>query len=138
MTYEKSCGAVVFTVVQGEVKYLLIRSKTGAYGFPKGHVEGDETEVETALREVFEETNLKIDLIDGFRETTEYPLPRKANTVKLVVFFLGSFKDQEIKYQREELSGACLASYPDAVKLLRYENTKRILKAADGFINKKI
>ena len=67
MTYEKSCGAVVFTKVDDEIRYLLVSNKEGIYGFPKGHVEENETEQETAIREVYEETNLKIDLINEFR-----------------------------------------------------------------------
>ena len=61
MTWEKSCGAVVFTRENGQVKYLLVANLEGIYGFPKGHVEAGETEVETALREVREETGLTIE-----------------------------------------------------------------------------
>ena len=43
MTYETSCGAVVFTRRGGEIFYVIIRSIEGYYGFPKGHMEGDET-----------------------------------------------------------------------------------------------
>lgn len=39
MSYEISCGAVVFTRVEGEIKYVIIRSNEGWYGFPKGHTE---------------------------------------------------------------------------------------------------
>lgn len=39
MIYEKSCGAVVFTKIDSEIKYLLVSNKEGIYGFPKGHVE---------------------------------------------------------------------------------------------------
>jgi 8-oxo-dGTP pyrophosphatase MutT (NUDIX family) len=74
---EKSCGAVVFTRVNNKIKYLLIRSLTGTYGFPKGHVEAGETEEQTALREVFEEVGVKIDLLRGFKTVVEYSLPRK-------------------------------------------------------------
>ena len=50
MAFEKSCGAVVFTRVGGELRYVLAQSLRGHYGFPKGHVEPGETETETALR----------------------------------------------------------------------------------------
>jgi 8-oxo-dGTP pyrophosphatase MutT (NUDIX family) len=83
MNYEKSCGAVVFQKVDGEIRYLLISSLEGIYGFPKGHMEGNETEIETALREVKEETNLDIELIAGFRTSTEYMLPKKQDTLKI-------------------------------------------------------
>ena len=72
MKIEKSCGAVVFTRVNGEIKYLLIKSVTGFYGFPKGHVEIGESETQTALREIFEEVGLRVRLIPDFRREDEY------------------------------------------------------------------
>lgn len=62
MNYEISCGGVVFTRKNGKLLYVIIRSLEGYYGFPKGHMEGDETEEQTALREIFEETGLKLKL----------------------------------------------------------------------------
>ena len=59
MVYEKSCGAlVVRQEEQGNRMYILmIRHRPGGYrSFPKGHVEAGETERQTAVREVREET----------------------------------------------------------------------------------
>ena len=47
---EKSCGAVLYTIENNEILYLLVRDSRGICGLPKGHVEPGETEVETALR----------------------------------------------------------------------------------------
>ena len=90
MIYEKSCGAVVFTRINNQIKYLLIRNLTGIYGFPKGHVEQGETEEETALREVFEEVGLAVKLLPGFRSQDEHPIPQKENTIKQIVYFLAN------------------------------------------------
>lgn len=41
MTSEYSCGAVVFTRIDGAPHYLLVRVKDqqgGCHGFPKGHM----------------------------------------------------------------------------------------------------
>ena len=84
MIYEKSCGAVVFTRINSEIKYLLIRNLTGIYGFPKGHVKQGETEEETALREIFEEVGLSVKLLPGFRSEDEHPIPQKENTIKQI------------------------------------------------------
>ena len=63
MVNEKSCGAIVFSYENGIRKYVITRG-TGIYkefcGFPKGHMEPGETETETALREVKEETGLDV------------------------------------------------------------------------------
>ena len=134
MTYEKSCGAVVFTKINKEIKYLLVSNLSGIYGFPKGHVEGNETEIETALREVFEETGLKITLIDGFRTTDEHRIPEKKDTIKRLTYFLGTFENQQIIFQKEELSSARLASYTEAMKLFQFESSKRILTEANDYL----
>ena len=134
MKYEKSCGAVVFTRINNEIKYLIIRSLTGIYGFPKGHSEKNESEEETALREVLEETGIKINLVPNFRSEDEYPLPKKENTAKRVVYFLGEYQNQEITYQKEELTGAALEDYESAMALLQFEGVKRILTEANSFL----
>ena len=133
MTHEISCGAVVFTRVHGEIKYVLARALGGHYGFPKGHVEPGETEEETALREVYEEVHLRPALIVGFRETSEYYIP-DVDVQKQVVFFLGEYRDQEIIAQKEELLCAVLVSYEQAMGLLRYEDNRRILSKANAFL----
>ena len=73
MTHEKSCGALIYRKKQGEYELLLIRHRSGGHwSFPKGHVENNETEIETALREIREETGLRVALQKGFRQCVEY------------------------------------------------------------------
>ena len=137
MTHEKSCGAVVFTKTGKDIKYLLVQSLDGIYGFPKGHMESGETEVETTLREVYEETNVNIELIDGFREKVEYKNPKNNDTIKQVTYLLGEFRNQKVIWQSEELSGAYLVTYTEAMDLLRFESLKQILEEADNYIKTK-
>ena len=82
MQHEKSCGAVVFTRTDKGVKYLLIANLKGIYGFPKGHVEAGETEEQTALREIREETGLRVTLVPGFRAVDEHLIPEKQDTMQ--------------------------------------------------------
>lgn len=134
MKYEKSCGAVVFTRVGGEIKYVLAQSLEGIYGFPKGHMEAKETEEETAIREIWEEVHIRPALLPGFRSVSEYMLPNKKDTVKTVVFFLGEYANQEIIPQKEELKSAVLVSYPEAMTIIPYADTRRILQEANHFL----
>ena len=134
MIYEKSSGAVVFTRSNNEVQYLLIRSLTGIYGFPKGHVEQGEAEEQTAQREVFEEVGLSVELLPGFRIEEEYPVPQKENTIKQIVYFLGEYCNQEFVYQKEELTDALLVDYKTAMTLFQFESSKRILTEANNFL----
>ena len=59
MIKEKSCGAIVYRKYHGNTEILLIKHiNSGHWSFPKGHVERGETEVQTAHREILEETNI--------------------------------------------------------------------------------
>ena len=55
MNYEKSCGFVVYKKIDNINYYLLIKSLNGDVGFPKGHMELGETEIQTAIRELKDE-----------------------------------------------------------------------------------
>ena len=135
MNDEKSCGAVVYTKVDGTIRYVLAQSLDGFWGLPKGHMEKGETEEQTALREVYEEVHLRVSLLQGFRRTDAYALPGKENVLKQVVFFCAEYDDQEIIAQAEELQSACLATYEEALRLLAFESTKRILREAHDFLS---
>ena len=133
MKREKSCGIIVFTRIGGVIKYVIIKSINGLYGFPKGHIEKDETEIQTALREVSEEVGLSPIIIDGFKEIVEYYIPF-IDVQKEVVYFLGEYKDQNIVFQREELISAELMTFNEAIEVFTHENNKELLKKADYFI----
>ncbi len=137
MNEEKSCGAVVFTKENGKIQYLLVQNLHGIYGFPKGHVEPGEGETETARREVFEETGLKVDFLPGFRAEDVYPSPAIEGVMKRVVYFLAEFSGQEYCFQKTEISGGGLCAYQEAVNLLQFESTKRILTEANRFLSAK-
>ena len=139
MNYEYSCGAVVFTRIDGAPHYLLVRAKDqpeGCHGFPKGHMEPGETERETALREIFEETGLRVELLEGFRAVTEYPLPTPPDTRKRVVFFLAEYADQQVRIQETELAGFVLAPVPEALALTEFADSKQILTDAHAFLTR--
>lgn len=137
MKREKSCGAVVYTLVDGKIFYLLIKSLSGVYGFPKGHVESGESEEETALREVFEEVGIKLTLDRNFRIEDEYTIPYHDGILKRVVYFLGYYSDQIIRSLETELEDAILVDYQTAIALFQHESNRWILSEADRFIREK-
>ena len=137
MKKEKSCGAVVFTQDGGSIRYVIIKSKTGTYGFPKGHVEGRESELETARREVREETGLDVEFKSDFRATDSYCFKIEDKEIsKEVVYFLASFSEQTPVPQESELSGIYILGYEDALSLLQFEGARRILREANEFLSR--
>ena len=139
MNYEYSCGAVVFTRIDGEPHYVLVRAKdqpVGCHGFPKGHMEPGETEEQTALREIYEEVGLRVCLLPGFRAVTEYALPTPPDTRKRVVFFLAEYEGQETTVQESELAAVTIAPWPQALELTEFADSKQILTEAHEFLSK--
>lgn len=134
MKKEKSCGAVIYKYENNKLFFLIVKHNAGHYSFPKGHVEKDETEEETALREVKEETNLDIKLIKGFRKKITYS--PKENTIKDVIFFLANPLNENIKAQEEEIKQIAWYNEKDALNIITHQDDQNILKKAILFINK--
>lgn len=129
MDFEKSCGAVIYRKIDGILEFLIISHRNdGHWGFPKGHVEKNESEEETGVREVFEETGLQVALIDGFRVSVEYLI--KQNTIKEVVYFLAEVHDQVVNIEVEEVVDYKWSSLKQTKQLLSYESSKEVLEKA--------
>lgn len=122
MKYEKSCGAVV---LDGD-KVLIIQQNEGHWGFPKGHVEEGETEVQTAVREIKEETNIDVKVDDKYRYVEVYS--PKENVEKEVVFFVASKVGGNVVAQEEEVQNIEWLSITNAMERLTYESSKRVLR----------
>lgn len=135
MKWEKSCGVVAYKTIDNVNNYLLIRAFNGDTGFPKGHVEEGERETETAIRELKEETNVEVELVPGFRREMEYAIPSKKNVSKKVVYFLGRCTKSYIIPQKSEISEAKFVPFDEALKVITFEDSKRILRDAEAMIN---
>jgi len=133
MTKEKSCGALVLHKDGDKTKILILKHRLGGHwSFPKGHVEKNETELETAWREVYEETGIQIKICDNFREMVSYS--PKPGVCKDVVYFLGYAKDKETSMQVEEVSEIKWVDLSSAHEFLTYYNDKQLLKSAKKYI----
>ncbi|MDE0741094.1 MAG: NUDIX domain-containing protein [Candidatus Poseidoniia archaeon] len=137
---EKSCGLVVFN----SNKILLLKysanntqGEGGHWDFPKGHVEQNETELETALRELEEETGIsKVEIIADFRHSISYTFSRRSESIsKEVIFFLASTVEKRVTLSHEHIDYAWL-DFNNALEKLTYENARQILKKALPYTKK--
>ena len=135
MRYIKSCGFIVYKAENNENYYLIIKSHNGDVGFPKGHMESGESELQTAIRELKEETGIDVDTIHDFRYQIEYPLPRVPDAMKQTVYFLGKCASDDIIIQETEVASAEFVPYDKAIEKLTFEETKNMLKKANDIIN---
>ena len=125
--YEKSCGAVVYRKTPREgTKILLVKNHNGkCWTFPKGHIESNESEKQTALREIKEETGLSVTIEPNFRQTSIYRPYGKIK--KYVVFFLARACESSVVIQKNEIDYYLWVSLDDAMKLCSHDNDTKIL-----------
>ncbi len=122
MKYEKSCGCIVID----NNKVLLVKHNEGHWDFPKGHVENNETEIQTAIREVKEETNIDVEVNEKHRYTIEYS--PEEGVWKEVVYFIATKKTDIIIPQKSEVEKVEWFLFNKAIEKITFDNSREVLK----------
>ena len=134
MIREKSCGAIVYTNADGERLYLVEQMLGGHWGVPKGHIEANENEKETALREIKEEVGLDVVIDCGFRAIDTYsPVD---GIIKDVVYFVAYSKSTDTIMQIEEVRDIKWVKLKEALDLIKFTSMQEILILADKYLSK--
>lgn len=133
---EKSCGAIVYKEENGILKFLLVYQSNGHHSFPKGHMEIGETEVDTAIREIKEETNLDVELDTDFRCEISYIIETK-NIWKDSVYFLATPITYNLINQEGEIIECTWNTYEEVIEKLEYDNIKEVFQKAYDYIKNK-
>lgn len=139
---EQSAGIIVYRKnPEGIIEFLLLNGDAIGWGFPKGHVDKGENLVQTAKRETYEETSLKISKLEpGFKEEVTYFLKKNWSTgkqyktpkLKSVVYFLAEVPyKSNVKISHEHI-GFLWLPYSKAKKKQLYN--KKLLKYAKDYI----
>jgi 8-oxo-dGTP pyrophosphatase MutT (NUDIX family) len=151
MPREKSAGAIIYRKEDGKKYYLLLHYHSGHWEFPKGHIEGKESEEETVMREIAEETGIEdIKIIPRFKKYIKYffrqykenvsEADRKAGKTpwvfKLVAFFIAETKTKEVKISSEHI-GFIWLPIEEAIKKTTFKNSKKLLREVNDFILKR-
>jgi 8-oxo-dGTP pyrophosphatase MutT (NUDIX family) len=134
MIHEKSCGAVVF-FRNDKVNYLLLQYEAGHWDLVKGNVEPNESETDTVLRELREETGIvATQVIGDFRERIQYYYRRQVETIqKEVVFYIIQANTEKVELSFEHVGYAWL-NYTQAREKLTFKNAKDVLEKAQAFL----
>ena len=133
MVKEYSCGAILFCYDENVRKYVLVQEASGSYGFPKGHKENDETDIETAKREIFEETGIIPEFIPNMKRTIRYKLMNDSE--KEVTFFVAKYKDQEFISTDKTILAIKKFDYKAAKSVLKFNELKNILTEVDYMLD---
>ena len=137
MPHELSIGAVVFKQGESERLFLLLNYAAGHWDFPKGHVEKGETEQQTLLREIKEETGLTdVRLLPGFRQSTNYYFKSSGQTIfKEVIFYLLEAVSGSVRISHEHKDSEWLP-YEKALAQITFKNSRSVLEKANGFLGR--
>jgi 8-oxo-dGTP pyrophosphatase MutT (NUDIX family) len=122
MRKEKSCGCIIIE----DGKVLLVQELEGHWGFPKGHMEEGETEIQTAIRETKEETNLDVEVDANRRYEISYIIRDEID--KTVVYFISKIIDGNVKKQETEINNIEWLPFSEALERISHENAKEMFK----------
>lgn len=129
---ERSAGGIVYRMLEGNPRFLLIRDSYNNWGFPKGHLEKDEPAERAALREVEEETGLSdlalrapVNIIDWYFRFRGRLIHKHCH------FFLIESHQGDTVPQRDEGITACKwVTLDEGLSLVSYANARDVLRQA--------
>ena len=126
-----SAGGVV--VRDGDV-VVIVPARRGAtgdrvLGLPKGHPDGDESEIDTVLREVREETGVDAEPIERLGEIS-YTYERRGQPIdKRVAFYLLAYRSGELAHDHE-IDHVRWMPLEEAARSLTYEGEREMVQRA--------
>ncbi len=139
---EVSAGAVVFrTSPRGDRQFLLLQYRAGHWEFPRGHMEVGETEQETALREICEETGITdVRIFSGIRTTMQFSYVARGEEYrkrkndkacavvwKRVIFLAAEVPmDAAVRISHEHITYRWV-NYEHAMNMLTFRNARGVL-----------
>ena len=126
-----SAGGVVLRAGENSGEVVLCgRSQPPIWSLPKGTPELGETRVQTAIREVVEETGLKVK-IECFIDSIEYWFVRPTDGVrchKPVLFYLMSPTGGDTSRHDHEFDDVRWFPVPEALRTLTYGDEAKIVE----------
>ncbi len=132
MTIELSVGAIIryqtMEYNKDYAEFLLLRNKRGFWGFPQGHKERGENDIQTLQREVQEETGIVNMEIHQYIGKIQYKYFRAdgLRSEKEVKFYFATTPTREVIISNEH-EDFKWTNYLDALSLLDHRQLKSII-----------
>jgi bis(5'-nucleosidyl)-tetraphosphatase len=142
MKNDQSIGVITFYQFPRSIKYLLIKHRKGHWSFPKGHSDRGETKLETALRELKEETGVsKIQLLKKsvmLKEVYKFTDRKGVKILKKVNYFIAEAKNKKVKIDNKEVVNFKWCTFKAGLDKITFTESTSILRKADKLIRKYI
>lgn len=135
MKYEYSCGAILFRPMGDYNTYIIVKDRNNYYSFPKGHKEDGESDLDTAIREIYEEVGIHLQVHNDFRYHIEYQI--NEDTIKSVTLFLANIYNEPTQINDDEIQEVLELNYREANHIITYKEYRDALYEADKYINNK-
>lgn len=131
MALEQSIGAVIKYQTSEDSQgseFLLLRNRRGFWGFPQGHKEKGESEIQTLMREVYEETGISNIEIQSYIGDIRYSYFRGdgMKSDKEVRFYFAITPTKQVKISIEHADFRWV-SLSDALNMIDHAKLKQIL-----------
>lgn len=138
MLQEYSYGVVPLKRVDNKWLVFMIRHQSGHWTLPKGHAEGNESPFESAQRELFEETGLKIsNLLFDLPLFEKYQFSSKGQVItKNVNYYIAEVEGKEC-IQLEEIQEGNWVPLENAPDIATYAQMKSLLGLVSQMLEKK-
>lgn len=148
---DEAFGIVPIFASKTDTLFLLIQHQAGHWGFPKGHADPGESALETAKRELEEETGIReYEVLEepSFVEHYSFVQEGKPSSVKhysfakegepiekIVTYFVAFVNSMEVQLQAEEIQNSAWSSFEEAVKLITFDANRQVLREVKAYLD---
>lgn len=125
-----SCMGVVTCVKNKQIYVALLKDKENNWILPKGHFQEGETYIETAIREVLEETHIKLNMEDLIGKIGEFnyfsDIENGIKNIKVYLFKIAELQ-KIIPLGKEDFVEGKWSLLEDAINEITYQEQRDIL-----------
>ena len=138
MVKDYASGVIVFYRFSNKIKYLLLKHRQGHWAFCKGHKNSGEAKIDTAKRELREETGItKINFLKKsalFRESYTMKNGYGMKKLKINDYFIAESKKKKVTVDGKEILNYRWCGYDAALNQITFNQSKAVLKKANKLI----
>lgn len=135
---DNSYGAIPILKKEKDFYILCVKNtKSGQWGLPKGTPEEGETPIQTAMRELEEETGvIKIGLVDNIVFKESYVFERdNVEHYKTNTYFIGFVKDFLVGSDLDGVDEIRWVNIKEVNGVLKFESLLKLVKELEDYLN---